>query len=122
MLERPRLPSLLVLLVLAALVATLAAASASAAKTRTVTCRGTEMLCKAQVSLAGGASNLNVVVKLPGTSWRKPTITVTPRSSRGAYSITKARFALGGSIYRFVLNAVLANPKGSHLTLTFRHA
>jgi hypothetical protein len=72
------------------------------------------------VSLAGGASNKLVRIELPGTSWRSPSVRVTPASSRGAYSISRAQFALGGSEYRFTLNAVRGNPRGSHLTLTFR--
>ena len=85
-----------------------------------VGCHGSERLCTASVSLAGGASNKLIRIELPGTSWRRPSVRVSPASSRGAYSITKARFALGGSEYRFVLNAVRANPRGSHLTLSFR--
>jgi hypothetical protein len=105
--------------------ACLAAASApssavAASRTTTVICRGTERTCSASVSLAGGASNKLVRIELPGTSWRTPTVRVTPASSRGAYSITRARFALGGSEDRFTLNAVRGNPRGSRLTLTFR--
>jgi hypothetical protein len=103
---------------LAAAVATGSADAAS--KTVTVTCRGSERVCNASVSLAGGAGNKLVKVELPGTSWRRPSVRVTPPSSRGAYSISRGRFALGGSEYRFTLNAVKANPRGSHLTLTFR--
>jgi hypothetical protein len=87
-----------------------------------VTCRGTQRLCKAVVSIAGGASNRRVVIKLPGTNWRPPTVTVTPRSSRGAYLLTQSRFVLGGSEYRFTLNAVKPNPRGAHLTFTFRES
>lgn len=87
-----------------------------------VTCRGTQRLCKAVVSIAGGASDRRLVIKLPGTNWRQPTVTVTPASSRGAYLISQRRFALGGSEYRFTLNAVKANPRGAHLTLTFRES
>jgi hypothetical protein len=91
-----------------------------AGKTTTVRCRGTERACSATVSLAGGASNRLVRIELPGTSWRSPSVSVTPASSRGAYSISGARFALGGSEYRFTLSAVRGNPRGSHLTLRFR--
>ena len=102
----------------AAALAPLGAVAAS--KTATVVCRGSERSCSASVSLAGGASNKLVRIELPGTSWRSPSVRVTPPSSRGAYSITRARFASGGSEYRFVLNAVRANPRGSHLTFAFR--
>jgi hypothetical protein len=94
--------------------------AAGAGKTTTVRCRGSERVCTATVSLAGGASNKLVRIELPGTSWRTPSVSVTPASSRGAYSISRARFALGGSEYRFTLNAVRGNPRGSHLSLTFR--
>jgi hypothetical protein len=77
-------------------------------------------MCSASVSLAGGASNKLVRIELPGTSWRAPSVRVTPASSRGAYSITRARFASGGSEYRFTLSAVRSNPRGSRLTFTFR--
>ena len=96
-----------------------ATGAVAAGKSTAVTCRGSERKCTATVSLAGGASNKLVKIALPGTSWRRPTIRVTPSSSRGAYSISHAAFALGGSEYRFTLNAVKANPRGSHLTLTF---
>jgi hypothetical protein len=103
------------------LAAAIAAGGANAAgKAQAVTCRGSEQTCQASVSLAGGASNKPVKVELPGTSWRRPSVRVTPASSRGAYSISRARFALGGSEYLFTLNAVKANPRGSRLTLTFR--
>jgi hypothetical protein len=77
-------------------------------------------MCSATVSLAGGASNKLVRIELPGTSWRSPSVRVTPASSRGAYAITHRRFTLGGSEYRFTLNAVRSNPRGSRLALTFR--
>jgi hypothetical protein len=103
------------------LAAALAPSSAVAAsRTTTVKCRGTERVCSAVVSLAGGASNKLVSIELPGTSWRTPSVRVTPASSRGAYSITRARFASGGSEYRFTLSAVRGNPRGSRLTFTFR--
>jgi hypothetical protein len=88
--------------------------------TAKVACRGSERVCSASVSIAGGASNRLVMIELPGTSWRSPSVSVSPASSRGAYSITSGRFTLGGSEYRLILNAVRANPRGSHLTLTFR--
>jgi hypothetical protein len=105
----------------ACLAAALAPVGATAAsKATTVVCRGSERMCSASVSLAGGASNKLVVIELPGTSWRAPSVRVTPASSRGAYSISHRRFTLGGSQYRFVLSAVRSNPRGSRLTLTFR--
>jgi hypothetical protein len=108
-------------LIAGCLTSVLAPGSAVAAsRTTTVRCRGTERVCSAVVSLAGGASNKPVRIELPGTRWRTPRVEVTPASSRGAYSITGARFATGGSEYRFTLNAVRGNPRGSRLTFIFR--
>jgi hypothetical protein len=105
----------------ACLAALLAPANVPAAsKSTTVRCRGSERACSAAVSLAGGASNKLVLIQLPGTSWRAPSVSVSPASSRGAYSLSQRRFTLGGSEYRFVLNAVKSNPRGARLTLTFR--
>jgi hypothetical protein len=102
------------------LAAAFAPSSAMAAsRSTTVRCRGTERMCSASVSLAGGASNKLVRIQLPGTSWRAPTMRVTPRSSRGAYSVTRAGFVSGGSEYRFTLSAVRGNPRGARLTFTF---
>jgi hypothetical protein len=98
----------------------LAPISATAAGPTRVTCRGSERLCSASVSLAGGVSNKLVMIGLPGTRWRSPSVSVSPASSRGAYSITSARFTLGGSVYRFILNAVRSNPRSARLTFTFR--
>jgi hypothetical protein len=117
--QRATIPAFVSCAYLAA--ATVAPGGADAAsKAQVITCRGSEQVCKASVSLAGGASNKLIKVALPGTSWRRPSVGVTPASSRGAYSISRAQFFLGGSEYRFTLNAVRANPRGSHLTLTFR--
>jgi hypothetical protein len=105
----------------ACLAAALAPSSAVAAsRTTTVKCRGNERVCSAAVSLAGGASNKLVRIELPGTSWRAPRVSVTPASSRGAYSITGARFASGGSEYRFTLNAARGNPRRSYVWFAFR--
>jgi len=97
-----------------------AASAEAATKARVVKCTGTERVCEATVSIAGGASNQAVRIELPGTSWRAPHVSVTPKSSRGAYSISNKRFALGGSEYRFTLNAVRSNPKGARLSFNFR--
>ena len=87
-----------------ALAASCAACAPALAATRTVTCRGTDRSCVATVSLAGGASN--------GRS-------VTPAIARGAYSITGARFRLGGSEWVATLNAVGSLPRGARLRLAF---
>jgi hypothetical protein len=98
----------------------LAPISATAARPTIVKCRGSKRVCSASISIAGGASNKLMMIELPGTSWRSPSVSVSPASSRGAYSITSRRFTLGGSVYRFILNAVRSNPRSARLTFTFR--
>jgi hypothetical protein len=46
-------------------------------------------------------------------------ISVSPRSSRGAYSLTRGHYRAGGREWVARLNAVRANPRGAQLTLTF---
>jgi hypothetical protein len=43
-----------------------------------------------------------------------------PKADKGAYSITKAKYTMGGSMYTFTLNAVGSIPKGTMLTLIFK--
>jgi hypothetical protein len=96
-----------------------AASSVSAAGHVTVRCKGTEKLCQARVSLVGGASNKRVTVRLPGTSWRKPTVRVSSATLRGAYSLSGGRFTTGGSVYVVTLNAV-GSIRTGYLLFTFR--
>lgn len=102
-----------------ALAASCAACAPALAATRTVTCRGTDRSCVATVSLAGGASNVRLVVELSGTDLRLTGRSVTPAIARGAYSITGARFRLGGSEWVATLNAVGSLPRGARLRLAF---
>jgi hypothetical protein len=88
----------------------------AAAKTVTKTCNGTST-CTAAFSLRGGASNEKLVIQLPGTSFRKPRVSVSPSSLKGAYSLSHGKFQLGGSEYTVTLNAVQSIRRG---TLTFR--
>jgi hypothetical protein len=44
---------------------------------------------------------------------------VIPSTSKGAFSISKASFRLGGSQYRFTVNAVRANPRRARIILLF---
>jgi hypothetical protein len=108
----PRLATVLVL----ACVAAAAVPATAAAKTVTKTCKGTST-CTAAFSLRGGASNEKLVIQLPGTSFRKPRVSVSPSSLKGAYSLTHGKFQLGGSEYTVRLNAVQSIRRG---TLTFR--
>ena len=108
-------PVLTVFLLLAAVVAL----PAGAAKNQSVNCVGTADFCGATVSIAGGASNKVVTVRLTDTNFRRIGVRVIPGQSKGAFSITKASFRLGGSEYRFTLNAVQSNPKRSRIILLF---
>lgn len=101
-------------------VAAPAAEADGAAAARTVQCRGTADLCRARVSLAGGASNERAVIRLTDTDLRL--VSVRPNRSylRGAYLVSNGRFRLGGSQYVFTLNAVGSIRVGAYLVLTFR--
>jgi hypothetical protein len=110
----------LALVLFGALVASLAVtAQAGAAGSRAVRCKGTGDFCGATVSIAGGASNRRVTVNLTDTDFKLVGVRVIPASSRGAFSISRASFRLGGSQYRFTLNAVRSNPRGSRIILLF---
>src|SRR5207247_8468041 len=83
-----------------------------------VKCKGTVRACTATVPLPrGGLSNRQVHIELPGTSSKRPTVSVSPGSSRGSFSITHRRFALRGCEYRCTLNAARGQPIAAHLTL-----
>ena len=117
-----RLPLRRVLPFLAAgavVVAALPVVSAGAANTQTVRCIGTADFCGATVSIAGGASNRVVTINLTGTNFRRAGVRVIPSSSRGAFSVTRTSFRLGGSQFRFTLNAVRSNPRRSRIILLF---
>jgi hypothetical protein len=110
-------PSRIPALLAAALAALLLLAATAAAKTVTKTCKG-DTTCKASFSLAGGASNERLVIELPGTSYHNPRVSVSPRSLRGAYDLSRGRFRLGGSEYVVTLDAVGSIRRGT-LTFTF---
>jgi len=112
---------LLPLVLLAAVAASaVAAAPAVAAHGATkVKCVGNSYFCGATVSIAGGASNRKVAIKLTDTDFKLVAVRVLPKSSRGAFSISKAGFHNGGSVYRFTLSAVKSNPKGARIILLF---
>ncbi len=95
------------------------AASAGAAGSRSVRCVGNADFCGATVSIAGGASNRVVTIRLTDTNFRRIGVRVIPGASRGAFSISKASFMLGGSVYRFTLNAVQGNPRRARIILLF---
>ena len=105
--------------ILTTLVGAFAAAPAGAASTQSVKCVGTADFCGASVSIAGGASNKVVSIQLTDTDFSRVGLRVIPSASRGAFSISKAGFTLGGSVYRFTLSAVSSNPKGARIILLF---
>ncbi len=117
--ERVRGRHLVGTVVLTLLIGAFAAVPAGAAKPQTVKCVGTADFCGATVSIAGGASNKVVTVNLTDTDFSRVGLRVIPSSSRGAFNISKAGFALGGSVYRFTLSAVSGNPKGARIILLF---
>ena len=94
------------------------AAPASAA-TQTVNCNGNAFGCVASVSIAGGASNRTVVVRLTDTDFSRAGTWLTRSSSRGKFSIKNGHKALGGSEFIFTLNAAKSNPTFSRIILLF---
>jgi hypothetical protein len=111
---------LLVLVSLGALGVTLAAVGpAGASRSQSAQCKGTADYCGATVSLAGGATNRVVTVMLTDTNLELRGVWAVPTTASGAYKITKAAFRLGGSQYRFTLNARRGNPPRSRIVLLF---
>ena len=92
-------------------------ATSSAAGTRAVRCVGTGDYCAATVSIAHGAVNRRVTVNLTDTDVKLAKVTVRPPASKGAFEISRASYRLGGSQYRFTLNAVRGNPRGARIVL-----
>jgi pimeloyl-ACP methyl ester carboxylesterase len=84
-----------------------------------VRCRGTASVCRARVSLAGGASNKRVTIRLTDTDLRLVSVRPNRRSVRGAYGLSDQRLTRGGSRYRFTLNAVQTIRRGSYVILRF---
>lgn len=119
MLHRLRAHHVVPVLVTSIFAAALAASPAGAANAQPVKCVGTADFCGATVSIAGGASNRVVTINLTDTNFRRVGVRVIPGTSRGAFSISKASYRLGGSQYRFTLNAVRANPRRARIILLF---
>jgi hypothetical protein len=109
--------------VAAALLAACALAGATAAgadaKTVSVKCRGGSSSCSATIGLAGGASNKKLKIMLSDTNLKLVGISVKPSEVKGAYSLSKGSYSLGGSVYNVTLNAVQSISKGATLTLKF---
>jgi hypothetical protein len=109
----------LALVALAALVGALTIAGpAAASRNQSVRCVGAADYCGATVSIAGGAKNRIVSVNLTSTNLRLIRVWGLP-ASRSAFKISKAGFRLGGSVYRFTLNAWVRNPPRARIILLF---
>lgn len=108
-----------VVVLVAFIVTALFAAPSGAAPGKTVRCIGNGDFCGATVSIAGGASNRVVTILLTDTNFKRVGVRVIPAASKGAFSISRASFRLGGSEYRFTLNAVRANPRNARILLLF---
>ena len=97
--------------------------TAAAAKTmptpRVVSCSGGTSSCVATVSIAGGASNLPVIVHLTHNNLKLASVEAVPASSAGSYMISNTKFVKGGSEFQFTLNAVKSNPTAARIILTF---
>ena len=85
----------------------------------TGTCVGTEHLCGVSFSLAGGASNKRLNVRLPGTNMRLLNRFATPITVRSAYRLSAPRFTLGGSLWSVTLNAVASIRAPARLSFVF---
>jgi pimeloyl-ACP methyl ester carboxylesterase len=87
-----------------------------------VRCRGGADSCRTRVSLAGGASNKKVVIRLTDSDLRLVSVRPNRRALRGAYGLFDQRLSAGGTRYGFRLNAVQSIRRGAYLTFTFRSA
>jgi len=94
-------------------------AASAKPKVRSITCKGGSSSCVATVGLAGGASNVKLKIALSDTNLKLVSVSVKPKEVKGAYSLSKGTYSLGGSLYTTTLNAVQAIPKGATLTLKF---
>jgi hypothetical protein len=86
---------------------------------RIVKCRGSARSCQARISLAGGAHNRKIVIRLTDTNLALHSVKAPPRRKHAAYMLTDGKLVRGGSEYVVTLNAARSCPRGSHLILTF---
>jgi uncharacterized lipoprotein YajG len=102
------------------LLAGVAGATASAAaKPKTIACHGGSSSCAATISLTGGASNKKFRITLTDTDLKLVSVVAKPNSVKGAYSLSKRSYSMGGSVFNVTLNAVQSIGKGATLTLKF---
>ena len=97
----------LIVVIAAALGGTLAAPAAAQVSER---CLGTPTLCETTFSMAGGASNKQITVRLPGTNLRLLSVNATPGFVHGAYILSRRRFSQAGSVFTATLDAVQGMP------------
>jgi hypothetical protein len=116
---RVGVPRRLTAAVLAAGAIAAISATGASAKTVTIKCRGGSSSCTATINLAGGASNKKLKIALTDTNLKLVSRSVKPKEVKGAYSLSKGSYSLGGSVYNVTLNAVQSIPKGATLTLKF---
>jgi hypothetical protein len=96
-----------------------APAASAKPKVRSIACKGGSSSCVATVNLAGGASNVKLKIALTDTNLKLVSVTAKPKEVKGAYSLSKGTYSLGGSVYTTTLNAVQSIRKGATLTLKF---
>ena len=97
----------LIVVIAAALGGTLAAPAAAQVSER---CLGTPTLCETTFSMAGGASNKQITVRLPGTNLRLLSVNATPGFVHGADILSRRRFSQAGSVFTATLDAVQGMP------------
>jgi hypothetical protein len=95
------------------------AAPGAGAKTVSLKCLGGSSSCSVTIGLAGGASNKKLRISLSDTNLKLVGISAKPSEVKGAYSLAKGGYSLGGSLYTVTLNAVQSIRKGATLTLKF---
>lgn len=107
---------------LAALAASAVFAAPAAAyvdEPETAVCKGSEQWCTATFSLAGGAANKRLTVKLPNRRLKLVQVIATPTEIDGAYLLGRGRYARGGAAYMTMLNAVASLDRRAKLRLRF---
>lgn len=93
--------------------------SAGAARSQSVRCMGSADYCGATVGIGGGVSGRTVNVNLSGTNLKLVGAYAVPGTAHRGFSISNASYRLGGSVYRFTLNALRSNPRNARLVLLF---
>jgi hypothetical protein len=106
----------------AAAIASLLAVAPAQAGTKsrqTVRCAGTADYCTATVPIGGGAKNRLVTIELTDTDLQPVGVRTAGGAKPGGFKVTKAGLRLGGSEYRFTLNAAKSNPRRARILVSF---